>query len=92
MITSLYAGGMTVRDIGAHLARTIGTDLEPRYDSDIPVFRSRDVQPGVVSLEPESSAAVSFSASPRSVPGACHEQRSRLVTTLHSGAESGGRG
>lgn len=27
MIISLYAGGMTIRDIGAHLARTIGTDL-----------------------------------------------------------------
>lgn len=27
MIISLYAGGMTVRDIRAHLARTIGTDL-----------------------------------------------------------------
>ena len=29
MIISLYAGGMTVRDIQAHLARTIGTDLSP---------------------------------------------------------------
>jgi putative transposase len=27
MIISLYAGGMTVRDIGHHLARTIGTEL-----------------------------------------------------------------
>src|SRR5436305_10258775 len=27
MIVSLYAGGMTVRDIGHHLARTIGTEL-----------------------------------------------------------------
>lgn len=27
MIISLYAGGMTVRDIGHHLARTLGTDL-----------------------------------------------------------------
>lgn len=27
MIISLYAGGMTIRDIGAHLARTIGTEL-----------------------------------------------------------------
>ncbi len=27
MIISLYAGGMTIRDIQAHLARTIGTDL-----------------------------------------------------------------
>ena len=29
MIVSLYAGGMTVRDIRAHLARTVGTDLSP---------------------------------------------------------------
>jgi transposase-like protein len=27
MIISLYAGGMTVRDISHHLARTIGTEL-----------------------------------------------------------------
>jgi putative transposase len=27
MIVSLYAGGMTVRDIGHHLARTLGTEL-----------------------------------------------------------------
>ena len=27
MIISLYAGGMTIRDIQAHLARTIGTEL-----------------------------------------------------------------
>lgn len=29
MIISLYAGGMTVRDIGYHLERTIGTSLSP---------------------------------------------------------------
>lgn len=29
MIISLYAGGMTVRDIGHHLERTIGTSLSP---------------------------------------------------------------
>ena len=29
MIISLYAGGMTVRDIQHHLARTIGTELSP---------------------------------------------------------------
>jgi putative transposase len=29
MIISLYAGGMTVRDIQRHLARTLGTDLSP---------------------------------------------------------------
>ena len=27
MIVSLYAGGMTIRDIGHHLAATIGTEL-----------------------------------------------------------------
>ena len=31
MIISLYAGGMTIRDIQHHLARTIGTDF-PRHD------------------------------------------------------------
>lgn len=35
MIISLYAGGMTVRDIQAHLARTIGTDLSPETISKI---------------------------------------------------------
>ena len=29
MIISLYAGGMTIRDIQHHLARTIGTDFPP---------------------------------------------------------------
>ena len=32
MIISLYAGGMTVRDIEHHLASTIGTELSPRDD------------------------------------------------------------
>ena len=27
MIISLYAGGMTIRDIGHHLATTLGTEL-----------------------------------------------------------------
>ena len=31
MIISLYAGGMTVRDIGRHLAKTVGT--EPSYET-----------------------------------------------------------
>lgn len=35
MIISLYAGGMTVRDIRHHLARTIGTDLSPETISKI---------------------------------------------------------
>ena len=32
MIISLYAGGMTIRDIQAHLERTLGTELSPRDD------------------------------------------------------------
>jgi putative transposase len=35
MIISLYAGGMTVRDIQHHLARTIGTELSPETISKI---------------------------------------------------------
>src|SRR3954463_7958369 len=35
MIVSLYAGGMTVRDIGHHLAATIGTELSPETISNI---------------------------------------------------------
>jgi putative transposase len=35
MIISLYAGGMTVRDIQAHLARTIGTELSHETISNI---------------------------------------------------------
>ena len=35
MIISLYAGGMTVRDIQHHLEKTIGTDLSPETISNI---------------------------------------------------------
>lgn len=35
MIISLYAGGMTIRDIQHHLASTIGTDLSPETISNI---------------------------------------------------------
>lgn len=35
MIISLYAGGMTVRDIGHHLASTLGTQLSPETISNI---------------------------------------------------------
>lgn len=35
MIVSLYAGGMTIRDIQHHLASTIGTDLSPETISNI---------------------------------------------------------
>ena len=41
MIISLYAGGMTVRDIQAHLARTIGTDLSHETISRSPTRCSR---------------------------------------------------
>ena len=35
IIVSLYAGGMTIRDIGHHLAATIGTELSPETISKI---------------------------------------------------------
>jgi putative transposase len=35
LIVSLYAGGMTVRDIGHHLARTLGTELSHETISNI---------------------------------------------------------
>jgi len=35
MIISLYAGGMTVRDIGHHLESTLGTDLSPEAISNV---------------------------------------------------------
>src|SRR5215218_3798777 len=35
MIVSLYAGGMTIRDIGHHLENTIGTDLSPERISNV---------------------------------------------------------
>jgi len=35
MIVPLYAGGMTIRDIGYHLAATIGTELSPETISNI---------------------------------------------------------
>lgn len=35
MIVSLYAGGMTVRDIQAHLARTLGTELSHETISNV---------------------------------------------------------
>jgi transposase-like protein len=35
MIISLYAGGMTVRDIQHHLARTVGTELSRETISNI---------------------------------------------------------
>ncbi len=35
MIVSLYAGGMTVRDIQHHLARTLGTQLSHETISNI---------------------------------------------------------
>ena len=35
IIVSLYAGGMTIRDIGHHLAATIGTELSPETISNV---------------------------------------------------------
>ncbi len=35
MIVSLYAGGMTIRDIQHHLASTIGTDLSHETISNV---------------------------------------------------------
>ena len=35
MIVSLYAGGMTIRDIQHHLVRTVGTELSPETISKI---------------------------------------------------------
>ena len=35
MIINLYAGGMTIRDIGAHLERTLGTQLSHETISNI---------------------------------------------------------
>ena len=35
MIISLYAGGMTIRDIQAHLERTLGTELSHETISNI---------------------------------------------------------
>ncbi len=44
MIISLYAGGMTVRDIQHHLARTIGTELSHDTISQITDAVSEEVK------------------------------------------------
>lgn len=54
MIISLYAGGMTVRDIQHHLARTIGTDLSPDTISTITDAGQRN---GAVQLDQEQSSS-----------------------------------
>ena len=54
MIISLYAGGMTIRDIQAHLARTIGTELSHETISkitdavleEVKAWQSRPLDPG----------------------------------------------
>ena len=54
MIISLYAGGMTVRDIQAHLERTLGTELSHETISNITdavaeevkVWQTRPLEPG----------------------------------------------
>ena len=43
MIISLYAGGMTVRDIQHHLASTLGTDLSHETISKITDQISQEV-------------------------------------------------
>ncbi|MBD4501756.1 IS256 family transposase, partial [Xanthomonas citri pv. citri] len=43
MIISLYAGGMTIRDIQHHLASTIGTDLSHETISNITDAVSEEV-------------------------------------------------
>ena len=44
MIISLYAGGMTVRDIQHHLARTIGTELSHETISKITDAATEEVE------------------------------------------------
>jgi putative transposase len=46
MIISLYAGGMTVRDIQWHLERTLGTELSHETISDITDAVAEEVKPG----------------------------------------------
>ena len=46
MIISLYAGGMTVRDIQHHLVSTIGTELSHETISKIPTRLQRRCWPG----------------------------------------------
>ena len=46
MIISLYAGGMTMRDIQAHLVRTLGTELSHETISNITDAVLRRLRPG----------------------------------------------
>jgi len=56
MIISLYAGGTTVRDIGHHLPRTVGTELSPETISkvtdavleEVKAWQSRPLEAGQV--------------------------------------------
>ena len=52
MIISLYAGGMTLRDIQFHLASTIGTEISHETISKIVDAISRKCCPGGTALEP----------------------------------------
>ena len=52
MIISLYAGGMTLRDIQFHLASTIGTEVSRETISKIVDEISEEVQPAHRPLEP----------------------------------------
>ena len=57
MIISLYAGGMTIRDIQTHLERTLGTELSHETISNITdavveevrAWQSRPLEAGAVS-------------------------------------------
>jgi len=46
MIISLYAGGMTIRDIQSHLERTLGTELSHEQISKITDAVLEEVRPG----------------------------------------------
>jgi putative transposase len=58
MIISLYSGGMTIRDIQAHLERTLGTELSHETISNITdavaeevkVWQTRPLEPGRIPL------------------------------------------
>jgi len=66
MIVSLYAGGMTIRDIGHHLATTIGTELSHETISKIR-RRGRGRGAGL-------AATPARSGLPGDLPGCAHRQ------------------
>ncbi len=56
MIVSLYAGGMTIRDIGHHLVSTIGTELSHETISKVTDARRR--APGPLSSPPPARSPI----------------------------------